>query len=68
MFIDLAPEGLSKRDLLVRVLWRSDLSGRFKDSSGPKVRPALARRCIAQQELNPCDANSLPFLGGVSHN
>jgi len=48
MFIDLGPEGLSKRDLLVRVLWRSDLSGRFKDSSGRKVRPALARRCIAQ--------------------
>jgi hypothetical protein len=30
------------------------------------VRASFAS--IGQQELNPCDRNSLPFLGGVSHN
>jgi hypothetical protein len=29
------------------------------------VRASFAS--IGQQELNPCDRNSLPFLGGVSH-
>jgi CspA family cold shock protein len=30
------------------------------------VRASFAS--IGQQELNPCDRNSLPFLGGVPHN
>ncbi len=30
------------------------------------VRASFAS--IGQQELNPCDGNSLPFIGGVSHN
>jgi hypothetical protein len=50
---------------------RSDLESRIRGTPfaryGTHLRLNSARRCIAQQELNPCDANSLPFLGGVSH-